>query len=260
MQFKTLLVSALAAASTALAQRSCGTPHPSEEQIEVAQRLQLKEDNARVAGNATRLAPITVNIYWHVIASSNSVSGGYLTQSTLDRQLDFAQAGADWTINTNWAADRAELTMKRSLRKGTYADLNVYFLPAPPISAMPTSLRPSLPVHLLSTTTVLLFYLPPLPVVACLSTTLDTLVPMRSATGSGGYQCGGNGDYVSDTPFEAEEAYNCEIGRDTCPTLAGTDPVTNYMDYSDDSCFTHFTAGQEARIHSYWDSYRAQYQ
>lgn len=49
-----------------------------------------------------------------------------------------------------------------------------------------------------------------------------------------GYSCTGSGDYVSDTATESEEAYGCEIGRDTCPSQAGTDPVTNYMDYSDE--------------------------
>ncbi|KAJ0162888.1 Extracellular metalloprotease [Colletotrichum tanaceti] len=278
MHFKSLLVSALVAASTAFAQRSCGTPHPTEEEVEFAQRLQLKEDNARVEGNATRLAPITVNVYWHVIATSTSVSGGYLTQASLNAQLDvlndafaphnvrFAQAGADWTVNANWAADRSELAMKRALRKGTYAALNAYFLPGTPY------LGYAYFPQTVSTGSSAFYY--------------DGVV-IRSSTVPGGsqtkynlghtatheighwlglyhtfqgYQCGGNGDYVSDTPFEAEEAYDCQIGRDTCPSLAGTDPVTNYMDYSDDSCFTHFTAGQEARINSYWTTYRAQYQ
>ncbi|KAF4829544.1 Extracellular metalloprotease [Colletotrichum siamense] len=278
MQFKTLVLSALAVASGAFAQRSCGTPSPSEEQIEVAERLMLKEENARVAGNSTRLAPINVNVYWHVIARSQTVANGYLTQATLDEQLDvlnaafaphdvqFSQAGADWTINTQWASDSAELTMKRSLRKGTYADLNVYFVPGTPY------LGYAYFPQTVSTGSSAFYY--------------DGVVIRSAAVPGGslaqynlghtatheighwlglyhtfeGYQCGGNGDYVSDTPFESEEAYNCEIGRDTCPTLAGTDPVTNYMDYSDDDCFTHFTDGQETRMHSYWDTYRASYQ
>ncbi|KAK1574777.1 extracellular metalloprotease [Colletotrichum navitas] len=278
MQFKTLLVSALAAASAALAQRSCGTPSPTEEQTEVAQRLQFNEENARVAGNATRLAPITVNVYWHVIATSSSVSGGYLSQATLDKQLDvlneayaphdiqFAQAGADWTINSNWASDRAELTMKRSLRKGTYADLNVYFVPGTPYlgyAYFPTTVTTGSSAFYYDGVVILSDSVP--------GGSLSQYNLGHTATHEvghwlglyhtfEGYQCGGNGDYVSDTPFESEEAYGCEIGRDTCPSLAGDDPVTNYMDYSDDPCFTHFTTGQETRMHSYWTTYRASYQ
>lgn len=41
--------------------------------------------------------------------------------------FQFTNAGTDWTINTSWASDGAELAMKKALRKGTYKDLNIYF-------------------------------------------------------------------------------------------------------------------------------------
>ncbi|KAK7424069.1 hypothetical protein QQX98_000679 [Neonectria punicea] len=278
MMFKSVFLAALVAASSVVARRTCGTPSPTEEQNEVAEAFMLRESSARALGNTSRAAPISINVYWHVLATSNSVSGGYLTQATLDSQLDvlndayaphdisFAQAGVDWTINTNYANDRSELAMKKALRKGTYADLNVYFMPGTAYlgyAYFPTTV----------TTGSNNFY-------------YDGVV-IRSSTVPGGsqtdynlghtathevghwlglyhtfegYTCGGNGDYVSDTPAESEEAFGCQIGRDTCPSIAGTDPVTNYMDYSDDDCFTGFTSGQEARVYSYWDTYRASYQ
>lgn len=42
--------------------------------------------------------------------------------------ISFTNAGTDWTVNSNYAADGSELAMKKALRKGTYADLNLYFV------------------------------------------------------------------------------------------------------------------------------------
>ncbi|KAH7155804.1 metalloprotease [Dactylonectria estremocensis] len=279
MLFKSFFLTLLAA-SSAIAARTCGAPEPSEEQDEISAEFMQREAVARKLQITTRqVSSIQVKVYWHVLATSSSVSGGYLTQATLTKQLDvlnaafaphsvsFVQAGADWTINTNYANDRSELAMKKALRKGTYADLNVYFMPGTQYLGYAY-----FPQTITSTTSNAFYY----DGVVILSTT----VPGGSLTKYNlghtatheighwlglyhtfqGYSCSGSGDYVSDTPAESEEAYDCEIGRDTCPSVSGLDPVTNYMDYSDDACFTGFTDGQEDRIYSYWSSYRASYQ
>jgi hypothetical protein len=67
--------------------------------------------------------------------------------------------------------------------------------------------------------------------------------------------CTAPGDYCDDTPAEAEPAWDCAAGRDTCTSI-GVDPVHNYMDYSPDACLTQFTQDQAARMHWALATYR----
>lgn len=67
--------------------------------------------------------------------------------------------------------------------------------------------------------------------------------------------CTAPGDEVSDTPFESSPAFGCPIGRNTCPQ-PGDDPIHNYMDYTDDDCYTEFSSGQVERMAAIAPAYR----
>lgn|GEM_PF-1843110 len=55
--------------------------------------------------------------------------------------------------------------------------------------------------------------------------------------------CKGKGDYISDTPYQKVEHYQCKR-YDTCPTKRGLDPTNNFMDYTSDDCKHRFTPQQ----------------
>lgn len=68
--------------------------------------------------------------------------------------------------------------------------------------------------------------------------------------------CSAVNDGVADTPREAGPQFYCEE-RDSCERSPGTDPIHNFMDYTEDFCMDMFTEGQAARMSDAWLAFRA---
>jgi hypothetical protein len=56
--------------------------------------------------------------------------------------------------------------------------------------------------------------------------------------------------------YQNSAAFGCPLGRNTC-FQTGLDPVTNFMDYTDDFCMNQFTDRQVARMENAFLVYRA---
>lgn len=258
--------------------RRCGT-YRDAEQI-VIDEIRAKAEMEMLGINAAT-APMggTVNVYFHVINKGSGTANGDIPTSMINDQmtvLNNAYAGSGWsfnlvstdrTTNSTWYTmgygSSAETAAKTALRQGTADDLNIYTANIGGgllgWATFPSSYssKPNMDGVVLLTES--------LPGGSAAPYNLGDTGTHEVGHWMGLYHTfqGGcarsatsGGDYVSDTPAEKSAAYGCPTGRDSCKNLSGKDPITNFMDYTDDSCMYLFSAGQGTRMNSQFATYR----
>lgn len=263
----------------------CGTPHVDEERAAEIDKFILANRGGPAAQSRKPTDPPAdaaktggmINVYVHVI--TDGAGNGAVTSSQIAGQisvLNAAYAATGWSFNlvsTDTTANSAWYTMgygttaetqaKNALRQGTAADLNVYIA--------------GIGGGLLGWATFPSDYAskPKMDGVVLLNASLPggSAAPYNlgdTATHEVGHWMGlyhtfqngcaknatTGGDQVADTAAERSPAYGCPTGRDSCKGIAGLDPITNFMDYTDDACMDRFSTGQDTRMDSAYSAYR----
>jgi len=256
----------------------CGTRPATDEEVAAVDRHAAEVRFSRTrAGLAPAVSTGVINVYLHIIHASDG-TGGDVSSKMVNDQIrvlnnaygpwgwSFNLAGQDASNNDAWytatPGTRAEKDMKTTLRKGSGDDLNVY--------------TNNMGQNLLGWATFPSDYkkAPAMDGVVILFSSLPGGSATNydegdTATHEVGHWMGlyhtfqggcarqdSQGDGVADTPAEKSPAFECPVGRDSCATLAGLDPVENFMDYTYDSCMFQFTAGQSDRMSSMFTAYR----
>ena len=223
-------------------------------------------------------AVVTIPTYVHVIRTSTGTGGPTTTQmnnqiSVLNAAyaslgFQFNVVATDYTNNSTWYTagygTTAESQMKNALRQGTASTLNIYY------NNMGGGLLgwatfPSDYTRSPKMDGVVILY-SSLPGGSAAPYNLGDTGTHEVGHWMGLYHtfqggCAKNastgGDQVADTPAERSAAYGCPTGRNSCANIAGLDPITNFMDYTDDACMNTFSAGQNSRAAGQWASYRS---
>jgi hypothetical protein len=222
----------------------------------------------------------TVDVYFHVIHDgatgnvSNQAIADQITVMNLgyggmeggfNTGFSFKVVGIDRTDNAAWfnaqAGSADERAMKAALHQGDASDLNIYSSTAEAYlgwAYFPSTYK----VH---------------PTIDGLVIDWESMSGTstryagrydlgKTATHESGHWfglyhvfqggCNNWGDYVDDTPPQLIATRGCPEGQDSCKE-PGFDSIHNYMDYSYDSCYNQFTAGQAARMQDQWLAFRA---
>ncbi|KAF9491882.1 metalloprotease [Pleurotus eryngii] len=261
--------------------RQCGSA-PSASQI-VAAELDFKANEVPVGGLAAlgiSASSSRINVHWHVIQRSSSISGGNVPDSQIEDSIsvmndDFASTGLSFnlvnithTTNSDWFGKAAPGTsqqtkMKTTLRAGAASDLNIYsvgFTSGSGSGLLGYATFPSDYKRSPKDDGVVILYS------SVPGGTTENYNEGRTLTHEVGHWtglyhtfqggCSGSGDSVADTPPEASPANGCPVGRDSC-SGGGVDPIRNFMDYTYDSCMEEFTPGQAVRLQSQMRTYRS---
>jgi len=271
----------------------CGTRQPSELDALLSEELFLHLKSGGVSNNdlqaktkkpkpppggggggPTLPDSVVVDVYFHVI--TNTSGQGNVSDARIAQQMTvlnsafagtrftFRLVGTDRTANNSWyttTGGSSETSMKAALRRGSADDLNIY--------------SNNMGGGYLGWATFPSDYasFPSYDGVVILHDTIPGGAPSTynegdTATHEVGHWlglyhtfqsgCNANNDFVADTPAEKSPAYGCPTGRDTCTgsKYPGVDPITNFMDYTDDSCMFLFSPNQGTRMGEQWLAFR----
>lgn len=229
---------------------------------------------------AGRARPVTVPVWFHVIREDLTVEGGNVPRSWVLAQIDVLNAayggrtggsntgfqfdlqGITRTTNARWfslTGAGKDKKMKTALKVGGLDTLNIYSARlGQSLLGYAYLAQDAAKVGVLDGVVVHYQSLP--------GGGFDIYSEGDTGTHEVGHWfdlyhtfdggCNGAGDFIADTAPEASPAFYCPVGRDTC-TSPGLDPITNFMDYTQDDCMFEFTVDQATRMRQAWTAYRA---